>query len=174
MLAGFSAAMRIESICIVPMAAMGNVISSFTAQNLGAGKKDRVVKGYHTGYGIVFGFGVILCVILEFFYEPLIKMFLGEDGTVLAMSTGTDYLRFIGWFFTFIGLKMITDGLLRGAGDMKMFTVANLVNLSIRVIMSVTLAPCFGIAMVWYAVPIGWAANYIISFLEYRTGKWKK
>lgn len=174
MLAGFSAAMRIESICIVPMAAMGNVISSFTAQNLGAGKKDRVVKGYHTGYGIVFGFGVILCMILEFFYEPLIQMFLGEEGTVLAMSTGTDYLRFIGWFFTFIGLKMITDGLLRGAGDMKMFTVANLVNLSIRVIMSVTLAPCFGIAMVWYAVPIGWVANYIISFLEYRTGKWKK
>ena len=132
MLAGFSAAMRIESICIVPMAAMGNVMSSFTAQNLGAGKQERVVKGYHTGYGIVFGFGIILCVILEFFYQPLIGMFLGEEGTALAMSTGTDYLRFIGWFFTFIGLKMITDGLLRGAGDMKMFTVANLVNLSIR------------------------------------------
>lgn len=174
MLAGFSAAMRIESICIVPMAAMGNVMSSFTAQNLGAGKQERVVKGYHTGYGIVFGFGMILCVILEFFYQPLIGMFLGEEGTALAMSTGTDYLRFIGWFFTFIGLKMITDGLLRGAGDMKMFTVANLVNLSIRVIMAVTLAPVFGIAMVWYAVPVGWAANYVISFLEYRTGKWKK
>ena len=174
MLAGFSAAMRIESICIVPMAAMGNVMSSFTAQNLGAGKQERVVKGYHTGYGIVFGFGIILCVILEFFYQPLIGMFLGEEGTALAMSTGTDYLRFIGWFFAFIGLKMITDGLLRGAGDMKMFTVANLVNLSIRVIMAVTLAPVFGIAMVWYAVPVGWAANYVISFLEYRTGKWRK
>lgn len=174
MLAGFSAAMRIESICIVPMAAMGNVMSSFTAQNLGAGKQERVVKGYHTGYGIVFGFGIILCVILEFFYQPLIGMFLGEEGTALAMSTGTDYLRFIGWFFAFIGLKMITDGLLRGAGDMKMFTVANLVNLSIRVIMAVTMAPVFGIAMVWYAVPVGWAANYVISFLEYRTGKWRK
>lgn len=174
MLAGFSAAMRIESICIVPMAAMGNVMSSFTAQNLGAGKQERVVKGYHTGYGIVFGFGIILCVILEFFYQPLIGMFLGEEGTALAISTGTDYLRFIGWFFAFIGLKMITDGLLRGAGDMKMFTVANLVNLSIRVIMAVTLAPVFGIAMVWYAVPVGWAANYVISFLEYRTGKWRK
>lgn len=155
MLAGFSAAMRIESICIVPMAAMGNVMSSFTAQNLGAGKQERVVKGYHTGYGIVFGFGMILCVILEFFYQPLIGMFLGEEGTALAMSTGTDYLRFIGWFFTFIGLKMITDGLLRGAGDMKMFTVANLVNLSIRVIMAVTLAPVFGIAMVCSACWMG-------------------
>lgn len=69
---------------------------------------------------------------------------------------------------------MITDGLLRGAGDMTMFTVANMVNLCIRVVMAVTLAPRFGIAMVWYAVPVGWLANYLISFGEYRTGKWKR
>ena len=65
------------------------------------------------------------------------------------------------------------DGLLRGAGDMKMFTVANLVNLSIRVIVAVTMAPRFGIFMVWCAVPIGWFCNWLISFLEYRTGKWR-
>ena len=74
MLAGYSAGMRIESICIVPMAAMGNVMSSYTAQNLGAGKQERAVKGYHTAYGIVFGFGILLCVILELFYRPLIAM----------------------------------------------------------------------------------------------------
>lgn len=173
-LAGYSAGMRIESICIVPMAAMGNVISSYTAQNLGAGRKDRVVEGYHTGYRIVFAFAVILCVILELFYQPLIELFLGDEGTGLAVSTGVSYLRFIGWFFVLIGLKMITDGLLRGAGDMKMFTMANLVNLTIRVVLAVTLAPRIGIEMVWYAVPIGWLANYLISFAEYRTGKWKR
>ena len=174
MLAGYSAGMRIESICIVPMAAMGNVMSSYTAQNLGAGKQERAVKGYHTAYGIVFGFGILLCVILELFYQPLIELFLGDEGTGLAVSTGVSYLRFIGWFFVLIGLKMITDGLLRGAGDMKMFTVANLVNLTIRVVLAVTLAPRIGIEMVWYAVPIGWLANYLISFAEYRTGKWKR
>ena len=58
---------------------------------------------------------------------------------------------------------MITDGLLRGAGDMKMFTVANLVNLGIRVAVAVTMAPRFGIAFVWYAVPMGWLANYLLS-----------
>lgn len=174
MLAGYSAGMRIESICIVPMAAMGNAISSYTAQNLGAGQQERVVRGYRTGYGIVFAFAVILCVGLELFYQPLISLFLGEDGTALAMETGTSYLRFIGWFFVFIGLKMITDGLLRGAGDMKMFTVANLVNLGIRVVVAVTMAPRFGIAMVWYAVPMGWIANYLISYLEYRTGRWRQ
>lgn len=172
MLAGYSAGMRIESICIVPMAAMGNVMSSYTAQNLGAGKQERAVKGYHTAYGIVFGFGILLCVILELFYRPLIAMFLGEEGTVLAMNTGMSYMRFIGFFFSFIGLKMITDGLLRGAG-MKVFTIANMVNLCIRVVVAVTMAPRFGIAFVWYAVPMGWLANYLISFARYRTGKWK-
>lgn len=49
---------------------------------------------------------------------------------------------------------MAVDGLLRGAGDMKMFTVANLVNLGIRVIIAITCAPRFGIAMVWCAVPV--------------------
>lgn len=173
MLAGYSAGMRIESICIVPMAAMGNVMSSFTAQNLGAKQQERVVKGYHTAYGIVFGFGILICVILEIFYRPLILMFLGEEGTALALNTGMSYMRFISFFFSFIGLKMITDGLLRGAGDMKMFTVANLVNLGIRVVVAVTMAPRFGIAFVWYAVPMGWLANYLISFARYKTGIWK-
>lgn len=173
MMAGYSAGMRIESICIVPMAAMGNVMSSFTAQNLGAKQQERVVKGYHTAYGIVFGFGILICVILEIFYRPLILMFLGEEGTALALNTGMSYMRFIGFFFSFIGLKMITDGLLRGAGDMKMFTVANLVNLGIRVVVAVTMAPRFGIAFVWYAVPMGWLANYLISFARYKTGIWK-
>ncbi len=173
MLAGFSAGMRVESICVVPMAAMGNVISSYTAQNIGAGKYDRVRQGYRTGYAIVFSFAVVLCLWMELAYRPLIQMFLGEQGSMLAFQTGTKYLKFIGWFFALIGLKMITDGVLRGAGDMKMFTVANLVNLGIRVVIAITCAPRWGIAFVWIAVPIGWLINYLISFGEYRTGKWK-
>ncbi len=174
MLAGFSAGMRVESICIVPMAAMGNVMSSYTAQNIGAGKYDRVRQGYRTGYGIVCSFAILLCLWLELAYGPLIHMFLGEEGSALALQTGIRYLRFIGWFFALIGLKMITDGVLRGAGDMKMFTLANLVNLGIRVVIAVTCAPRWGIAFVWIAVPVGWLANYLISFGEYRTGKWER
>lgn len=172
-LAGFSAAMRVESLFIVPMVAMGNAISPYTAQNIGAQKFDRVKKGYKSAYGIIAAFAVLLCIISELFYTPIIQMFLGNGGSDLAMYTGTGYIKFMGWFYIMIGLKMSTDGLLRGAGDMKMFTVANLVNLSIRVSFAVIMAPRYGIAMVWYAVPMGWTANYIISFLEYRTGKWK-
>ena len=173
-LAGFSAGSRVESLCIVPMAAMGNAISSYTAQNIGAKEFDRVRQGYRKGYVIVLEFAVLICIGLEIGYRPLVELFLGEDGTILAMQTGMAYLRFIGWFFVLIGLKMLTDGVLRGAGDMKMFTVANMVNLGIRVIMAIILAPRFGVAMVWVAVPIGWLANYVISFAEYRTGRWMK
>ena len=74
----------------------------------------------------------------------------------------------------FIGLKAITDGLLRGAGDVAAFTIANLVNLSIRVIVTNVFAPIYGIQVAWMAVPLGWAANYLISFSWYLTGKWKK
>jgi Na+-driven multidrug efflux pump len=63
---------------------------------------------------------------------------------------------------------MSTDGILRGAQDMKIFTIANMVNLSIRVLVSLFLTPVFGIQMVWYASPFCWLANLIISFLQYR------
>lgn len=173
-LAGFSAAMRLESICIVPMAAIGNALSSFTAQNLGAKQQERVVKGYHAANRMVLVCAAVICLSLEFLHRPLVALFLGTDGTDAAFSTGEGYLTFMGWFFCLVGWKMAVDGLLRGAGDMKMFTVANLVNLSIRVIFAFTMAPRFGIQMVWMAVPIGWLSNFIISFSEYRTQKWRK
>ena len=133
-LAGFSAAMRIESMCIVPMTGIGNALSSYTAQNIGAGRKERVVQGYHAATGMIIGCAVIICAVLESFHEPIIELFLGKSGTAAAMQTGNSYLLFMGWFFCLFGFKMTVDGLLRGAGDMKMFTVANLVNLTIRVV----------------------------------------
>lgn len=173
-LAGFSAGMRIESICVVPMSGIGNALSAYTAQNIGAQRKMRVTEGYHAANRMVIFFAAILCVWLECCHQPLIRLFLGESGTAAAVSTGEGYLTFIGWFFCLIGFKMAVDGLLRGAGDMKMFTVANLANLTLRVVIAVTMAPKFGIAMVWYAVPVGWFVNWAISFAEYRTGKWRE
>ena len=84
------------------------------------------------------------------------------------------YLKFMGFFFIMLGLKMSTDGALRGAGDMKVFTWANLLNLAIRVSFAYLFAPVMGIQAVWIAVPIGWTANYVVSFIRYSSGRWKK
>ena len=67
---------------------------------------------------------------------------------------------------------MCTDGVLRGAADMGMFTLANLANLTFRVLFAALLAPRFGAAFVWYAIPLGWLLNSLISGYEYRSGRW--
>lgn len=171
-LAGYSAAMRIESICIVPMIATGNAISTFTAQNLGAGQYDRVREGYLAGYKIIIAFSAATALIIALFYRPIISIFLDVEGSSEAYKVGISYLKFIGYFFVFIGFKSITDGLLRGAGDMFLFTISNLVNLGIRVFVAYKFAHIWGVQAIWYAIPMGWAANYIISFLYYKTDKW--
>ncbi|MBD5499007.1 MAG: MATE family efflux transporter [Lachnospiraceae bacterium] len=173
-LAGYSAGMRIESICIVPMIATGNAVSTFTAQNLGAGQPERVKKGYHAGLAMIAVFAVIICIILQVFHESIIDAFLKGDGGMDAYQTGNDYLTFIGWFFALIGVKACTDGVLRGAGDVNVYMVANLVNLAFRVSFANLCAPVFGVQAVWWAVPIGWGVNFLLSFIWYRTGRWSR
>ena len=172
-LAGYSAGSRIESICVVPMIATGNAVATFTAQNIGAGKMERVKEGYRASYGIVAGFSVIIAVIVVLLNGPIITSFLGDGMSREAYGAGTGYLSFIAYFFVFIGMKACTDGVLRGSGDVLVFTIANLVNLTIRVYAAFHFAPIWGVAAVWYAVPMGWIANYAISFSRYLTGKWR-
>lgn len=173
-LAGYSAGMRLESLAIVPMIATGNAVSTFTAQNLGAGQKERVRQGYRTSYLIILSFSAILLIATQLFYRPILSAFLDVESSPVAYSTGASYLRFIGFFFCFLGFKASTDGVLRGAGDVGVYMAANLVNLSIRVAVAQLCSPVWGIEFVWYAVPLGWGMNYIISYLWYRTGHWEK
>lgn len=145
------------------MTAIGNAMSSYTAQNIGAKKEDRIVMGYHAANKMVIFCAIVICLALELFHSQIIAFFLGSQGTETAVATDNDYLVFMGWFFCLIGFKMAVDGLLRGAGDMKMFTIANLANLFFRVAASMTLAPVFGVQMVWITVPAGWLINWGIS-----------
>ncbi len=173
-LAGYSAGTRLESLCIVPMIATGNAMSTFTAQNLGAGRPERVRQGYRAAYGIIIGFGVLLIAVSQLFYAPILSAFVEQGESAVAFETGTAYFRFIGFFFSFLGFKAITDGILRGAGDIQVYMLANLINLAIRVAVAQLCSPIWGIELIWYAVPMGWAANYLISYLWYRTGNGKR
>jgi len=92
----------------------------------------------------------------------------------VAFDTGYNLMAYMGFFYSMIGFKMAVDGLLRGAGDMVMFTVANLANLFIRVFVAVVFSPKFGVEVIWYVVPLGWFVNWLVSFCQYKTGKWKR
>ena len=173
-LAGYSAGSRLESLGIVPMIATGNAMSPFTAQNLGAGKTERVKEGYRASYRIIISFGIVLALASQLLYRPIVSAFVDPVQSPVAFETGTAYFRFVGIFFSFLGFKAITDGILRGSGDVKVYMLANLINLAIRVSVARFLSPVLGIQVIWYAIPLGWFVNYLISFLWYRTGNWKK
>ena len=162
-LAGFSAAMRIQYVCTVPMNAIGNAMSPYTGQNMGANKLERVKEGYHSANKLVIFYAIIIFLVLETCNEPIIRFFLNDKASPVALATGTSFLKFVGQFIVIIGLKMAVDGVLRGAGDMKIFTIANLSNLGVRVLISVLLAPIYGIQMVWIAEPVGWFINLVMS-----------
>ncbi len=172
-LAGYTAASRIESICIVPMIATGNAVSTFTAQNLGAKNPERVQKGFAAGVKMVGCFAVILLIAVKLFGNMAVRAFLDENSTAAAYETGAAYAGFLAFFYVLIGLKATSDGVLRGAGDMPVYMTANLVNLASRVLIANLLSPIYGVQMIWYAIPIGWFLNFVISYVWYRTGRWK-
>ena len=157
-LAGYSATMRVE-----------NVFSLiFVSQNLGAKKIERLKKGYQAALVLDLCFAVLAFLVIESLHNQISSLFLGKDGTALAYQVSGDYMRWLGYFFIFMGIKMATDGVLRGFGIMRPFLIANMVNLAIRLSVALICAPRFGIAFVWLAVPAGWLANFLISYAALR------
>lgn len=167
-LAGFSATARVENLVSVIFVSIGNAVSPFTAQNLGAGKKDRIRKGYLAGLLLDLVTAALAFAVMIPFSHAIAGLFLGQDGTPGAYSVAEQYMRWIGTFFFFLGAKMATDGVLKGVGKMRIFMLANLCNLTLRVAAAMTLAPRFGIGFVWYAVPAGWITNILISHAALR------
>ena len=82
---------------------------------------------------------------IQDFYTRISALFLGKDGTELAYRVSGEYMKRLGYFFLFMGIKMATDGVLRGLGVMRPFLLANLVNLAIRLSVALLCAPRFGI-----------------------------
>lgn len=175
-LAGFSAAMRVENVATVPTIALGSALSSFVSQNMGAGLRDRAKVGYRVSQRAVAVTAITICIVYQLFCKQLMLMFLGADASLEAMGVGVDYMRFVGWCYALIGLKNVADGMLRGLGDTRIFTWANIINLGLRVGLAHLLAPIFGVAATWWVVPLGWFVNFAISHagvVAWKAGKLK-
>ena len=152
---------------------IGNAVSPYVSQNLGAKKIERIKKGYHAALVLDVCFAVLAFIVIETLHTQISSLFLGKDGTALAYQVSEGYMRWLGYFFIFMGIKMATDGVLRGLGIMRPFLIANMVNLAIRLSVALICAPRFGIVFVWLAVPAGWFANFLISYAALRRS-WSK
>ena len=167
-LAGYAATMRVENVFSLIFVSIGNAVSPYVSQNLGAGRTERIKKGYHAALLLDVCFAALAFLVIETLHTQISSLFPGKDGTALAYQVSGDYMRWLGYFFIFMGIKMATDGVLRGLGIMQPFLIANMVNLAIRLSVALICAPRFGIAFVWLAVPAGWLANFLVSYAALR------
>lgn len=172
-IAGYAAATKIDSITILPMANMSNAVSTFTGQNIGAHKVERIKAGYKSALIMIGVFCAFAASTLFIFGHKLIGLFVDSTSNVEVINVGTQYMRIVSIFYFFMGLMVITNGILRGSGDMKIFLASTLTNLSTRIIFAYLFAFLIGQAAIWWSVPLGWIFASTISVIRYKSGKWK-
>lgn len=171
-MAGYSAAVKLNNVATTAFTTLGNGVSNYTAQNLGAGKPQRIKSGLWAGIKLIW----IICLPLVgayfFFGGSLMKFFMDEP-TQKDVSSGVAFLRILSPFYFVVSTKLVTDGVLRGAGMMKKFMAATFTDLILRVALAFLLSgTALGSTGIWCAWPIGWTVATAMSLLFYRSGAW--
>ena len=166
-IAGYSASVKLNNLVITSLTTLGNGISNYTAQNVGAEKPERVRQGFRAGLKLVWLLSLPLFLLYFFFGKQLLYIFL-DNPTGQAMQVGIQFLRVLSPFYFVISAKLVSDGILRGAGLMKQFMVATFTDLILRVVLAKVLSVPFGTLGIWCAWPIGWTVAMVISIAAYR------
>lgn len=172
-MAGYSAAVKLNNLVVTSFTTLGNGISNYAAQNIGAGKTERVKEGFAAGLKLVW----VLCVPLVLLYCTCgrsLMLFFMEDASQAALTCGTQFLRILSPFYFVVSMKLVADGVLRGAGQMKQFMGATFADLILRVVFAYILSrTALGATGIWCAWPIGWVTGTVLSLILYRRGDWQ-
>jgi len=172
-IAGYSAAVKLNNLVITSFTTLGNGISNYTAQNIGAEKLERVRQGFKAGIKLVWMLSLPLAALYLLGGGVLLRVFL-DNPTGTAMQVGIQFLRILAPFYFVVSAKLVSDGILRGAGLMKQFMAATFTDLILRVVLAKVLSVPFGTLGIWCAWPIGWTIATILSIIFYRRGPWNK
>ncbi len=172
-IAGYSAAIKLNTFAITSFSTLGNGISGFTAQNMGAGKIDRVKAGLRNAVMLSGGIAVLFCGLYFFLGEPLVGVFMTESSAV-ALGVGVQFLKIVSPYYFVIMLKLSIDGVLRGTGCMIAFMTSTFSDLILRVILAFVMFSHPDPTGIWQSWPIGWSVAMVISVLFYLSGSWKK
>jgi len=173
-MAGYSAAVKLNNLVITSFTTLANGISNYTAQNLGAKKLGRIRQGFGVGVKLVWALSLPLFLLYFFGGNIVLKLFL-DAPTQTALHTGIMYLRILSPFYFVVSAKLVADGILRGAGLMKNFMIATFTDLILRVVLAFVFSKtALGATGIWCAWPIGWCVATVLSIRFYLHGPWKK
>ncbi len=170
-IAGYSAAVKLNNMVVTSFTTLGNGISNYTAQNIGAARYSRVRQGFWAGLRMVWVICVPLMAIYLIWAGQLVGFFM-DEGSARAITTGTLFLRVLAPFYPVVSAKLVSDGILRGAGAMGPFMAATFTDLLLRVVLALVFASAFGETGIWFAWPVGWLASTAMSVVFYRHGSW--
>ncbi len=170
--AGFGAAQRLDSLIMLPAMALGTAVNSMAGQNIGANEWERVHD--IAKYGVIFNLVIMVFIstMVVVFAEWGIRLFISEKE---AVQFGTDYLKIIAFFYPFLGINFILNGIVRAAGAMFQVLILNIVSFWIL------RYPLSYLCSVWLGdkgIAVGMGLSFIISsmiaFSYYKFGKWDK
>lgn len=164
--AGYSASVKLNNLVITSMITVGNGISNYTAQNLGAQKTERIKKGFKSGLIIVWLIAIPFALVYFFFGEGLSALFM-KAPTEEALSSARMFLRIVSPFYVMVAMKLTADGVLRGLSKMGFFMAATFTDLVLRVGLSFVLSRFFADTGIWLSWPIGWGVATIMSVSFY-------
>ncbi|MEI7530005.1 MAG: MATE family efflux transporter [Elusimicrobiota bacterium] len=171
-IAAFTAAGRIDTFAVMPAMNLSAAISTFTAQNIGAGRMDRVRHGLWAALKISGAISLATTLAIIVFKWHLIAMF-NSDPAVIAI--GARYLLIVGGFYVVFSGIFVLTGVLRGAGDAFVPMIVTILSLwAIRIPVSAWLAQRMGTDGIWWGIPIAWTAGLLLLTAYYRTGRWQR
>jgi putative MATE family efflux protein len=170
--AAYTVAGRIDMLAAVPAIAYSAAVATFTGQNIGAQKLDRVNKGFNATLIISSLISLLLGGLIILFRNYIMLAFTTDEEII---KLGTEYLTIVSMFYIVFSVLFVSNGVLRGAGDtiVPMFITLFALWL-IRIPMSYILSTYFGVSGIWWGIPAGWFFGMILAFYYFKTGKWKK
>ena len=155
-MAAFAAAVKIDTFAYLPVQDFGNAFSTFVAQNFGAGRTERLRRGFRQALLLSAGFSVVLSALVCIFAHPLMHIFV-QAGETEVLAAGVRYLRVEGAFYAGIGCLFLLYGFYRAVKRPGMSVVLTVISLGTRVALAYALAGTLGEFGIWAAIPIGWA-----------------
>lgn len=170
-IAAYTAAGRLDSFAGMPAMNFAMALTTFVGQNLGAGKPDRVRRGFRATLlmsGAVALAATLLMVVAK---EPLIRIF-NTDPEVVAI--GSRYLLIVGSAYVLFSTMFVAGAVPRGAGDTLIPFLITVVTLWIvRIPLSYLLSTRLGTDGIWWGIPAAWAMGSSLSIVYYFSGRWR-
>ena len=167
-IAGYSAAIKLNNLVITSFTTIANGVSNYTAQNLGAEKPGRVKEGCRSGVRMVWVISVPFILLWILLSDSLLGLFV-DNPSAVTLQTGRQLLRIVSPFYLVVCVKIICDGVLKGAGKMTPFMISTFSDLILRVALAAVLSrTALGVTGIWLSWPIGWGVGTAISIAFYK------